>query len=419
MKFFRDLQEKQRPLFEKGGKLERLYPIFEAQDTFLFTPGEVTDYPSHVRDAADMKRIMITVVVALLPIMLMAMFNTGYQAHLAIEAGAEPLDNWRTAIMQWLGLSFEPGNIFANFVHGALYFVPVYVVTALAGGIIELIFCIVRKHEVNEGFLVTSALLPLTLPATIPLWQVALGIIFGVLIGKEVFGGTGMNIWNPALTARAFLYFAYPAQITGDAIWVPAKTSVDTYSGATWLAVAKENGMEGLREGVPGLIDRSLGWWQSFIGLEPGSMGETSALLCLIGAIILIVTKVGSWRTMAGCMVGSLVMASIFNGVILAGWIEPNENMFNVPFWWHWVMGGFAFAIVYMATDPVSSAFTETGKWYYGIGIGVLGILIRVVNPAFPGSWMLAILFMNMFAPLIDYFVVQANIKRRAVRYAA
>lgn len=417
MKFLLDLHNRLGKWFEKGAPLEWLHPLFEAQDTFLFTPDTVTEHPPHVRDGIDLKRLMITVVIALFPCMLMAMYNTGYQAHLAIEAGCQPLNNWRTSLFTWMGFEFSSRNVFACFVHGALYFIPVYLVTLIAGGLVEVIFALVRRHEINEGFLVTSALFPLILPATIPLWQVALGIIFGILVGKEVFGGVGMNIFNPALMSRAFLYFAYPGQITGDNVWIAAQTTPDGYSGATWLAVVKERGLAGLAHPDLGAAHANLTWWRAFIGLEPGSMGETSALLCLVGAAILIATGVGSYRTIIGCFLGSFIMAELFN---IIAYLHPGINpYFSVPFFWHWVIGGFAFAAVFMATDPVSSPFTEKGKWIYGFLIGAFGILIREVNPAYPGSWMLAILFMNMFSPLIDYFIVRANIKRRMARYAA
>jgi Na+-transporting NADH:ubiquinone oxidoreductase subunit B len=408
MKLLLKLQNMQRRHFEKGGRFERFFPLFEAADTFLFTPGKTTQSAPHVRDAVDLKRVMIIVVVALLPCMLMAMYNTGYQAHLAISRGAAPLDNWRTHLLEAVGAGFSPDNVWACFLHGALYFLPVYLVTIAAGGLWEVLFSIVRRHEINEGFLVTSALFPLVLPATIPLWQVALGISFGVVIGKEVFGGTGMNVFNPALMSRAFLYFAYPAEISGDRVWIPAQTSVDAYSGATALAVAKEHGFQAL-------LDHGYTWWQAFVGFVPGSMGETSALFCIVGAIILIVTQVGAWRTMTGMIIGSSLMSIAFQYGI-GGNVNP---MYAMPFYWHWVLGGFAFATVFMATDPVTSAFTLKGKWIYGFMIGAFGLLIRLVNPAYPGSWMLAILFMNMFAPLIDYFVVHANVKRRMARYAA
>ena len=407
MKFLLNILDRQRPLFEKGGKLERLHPLFEANDTFMFSLGTVTKRGPHVRDAMDLKRLMITVVVALGPCMLMAMYNTGYQAHLAVEAGAEAWDGWQTVVFGWLGFDIATMGVLGCFIYGALFYIPVYIVTLAAGGVIEAIFSIVRKHDINEGFLVTSALFPLILPPTIPLWQVALGIAFGVFIGKEIFGGVGMNIFNPALVSRAFLFFAYPAQISGDAVWVAAKTGgADGYSGATWLARAAEKGMDALEPGVE--------WLDAFLGFIPGSMGETSTLCCLFGACVLILTRVGSWRTMAGVVLGSFCMS----GLLFLAKSDTNL-LFGVPFYWHWVLGGFAFAAVFMATDPVSSAFTNTGRFIYGLGIGVMGILIRVLNPAFPEGWMLAILFMNMFSPLIDHFVVQSHIKKRMARYAA
>jgi len=415
MSLLRRILDRMGKPFEKGCRLARLYPVWEAGDTFLYTPATVTSGASHVRDSADLKRVMITVVVALSPCMLMAMYNTGYQAHLAIEAGAAPLDNWRTAAMQWMGLPFSPHHVWACLVHGALYFLPIYFVTVVAGGLCEVLFAVVRRHEINEGFLVTSALFPLTLPATIPLWQVALGIMFGVVIGKEVFGGVGRNIWNPALVSRAFLYFAYPAQITGETMWIAAKTGAapDAYSGATWLAVMREQGPQTVAQGLSGM-QPGVGWWDAFVGFIPGSLGETSALLCLVGAIILIVTKVGSWRIMAGGLIGSAAVAMLVSALGLRA-----DTIGSVPFYWHWVIGGFAFAIVFMATDPVTAPFTGRGQLVYGLIIGALGILIRDFNPAFPESWMLTILFMNMFSPLIDHFVLQANVKRRMARYAA
>lgn len=413
MKALRNILDKQARHFEKGGKLEALYPLWEAGDTFLFSLGKVTRNASHVRDGADLKRIMITVVVALLPCMFMAMFNTGHQAQLAVRQGAALWDGWQTTVFTALGFDLVNGGFIACMVYGALFFIPVYIVTLAAGGTAEVIFCIVRKHEVNEGFLVTSALFPLILPATIPLWQVALGILFGVVIGKEVFGGVGMNIFNPALTARAFLYFAYPTEISGDNVWIAAQTSADGYSGATWLAVMKDAGMEGLRNGISEARS-GITWWESFIGLEPGSMGETSALFCLLGAVILIATGVASWRIMLGGLVGSAGAALLFN--VFA---HDPSSVFAVPVHWHWVLGGFAFAIVFMATDPVSAPYTDTGRYLYGFLIGFLGILIREVNPAYAGSWMLSILFMNMFSSTIDHYVVRANIKRRLARNAA
>lgn len=396
-------------LFGKGGPLERLYPMYEAPLTILFTPtGEVTKGASHVRDGLEMKRMMITVVVALLGCILMAMYNTGYQAHLAIEAGAAPLDSWQTTVFDFIGLQYRSDSILACMVQGALYFLPVLAVTGFIGGHIEAAVALIRGHEINEGFLVSMFLFPLILPPTIPLWQVALGIAFAVVIGKEIFGGTGMNILNVALTGRAFLFFAYPAQLSGDAVWIAADTSVDGVSGATWLARSAVDGMAAFAaaDGVT--------WWDAFLGFIPGSMGETSTLACVFGLVVLLLTRVASWRIIAGATIGSILT------VLLLNMIASDTNpLLAMPFWWHMVLGGWAFGVVYMATDPVTAAHSQTGKWFYGGLIGVLAILIRVVNPAYPEGMMLAILFVNLFAAFIDYWVVQANIKRRAARYAA
>jgi Na+-transporting NADH:ubiquinone oxidoreductase subunit B len=393
-------------LFGKGGPLERLYPLHEANDTFLRTPGHVTRAASHDRDAIDLKRLMVTVVVALGGCMLMAMYNTGYQANLAIQAGAAPLENWQTMVFQLLGLQFLATSVLSCVVHGALYYLPIYIVTLAIGGNVEALFAVVRRHEINEGFLVTSALFPLVLPPTTPLWQVAMGIVFGVVIGKEIFGGVGMNILNPALTARAFLFFAYPAQMSGDNVWIAAQTSPDGVSGATWLARAAVEG--------PAALDQNLSWWDAFLGFIPGSMGETSTLFCIVGAGLLILTGIGSWRIMSGVVAGSFVITLLLNAIA-----SPSNPLLAVPFHWHIVLGGWAFGMVYMATDPVSASHTNTGKYIYGFLIGIMAILIRVVNPAFPEGMMLAILFMNLFAAFIDYWVIQANVKRRAARYAA
>ncbi|MDE0103227.1 MAG: NADH:ubiquinone reductase (Na(+)-transporting) subunit B [Bryobacterales bacterium] len=394
--------------FKPGGRLEGLYPLFEAADTFLYTPGSTTRGASHVRDGIDVKRMMVTVVLALLPCVAMALYNTGYQANLAISLGAQPLATWQTTAMEALGFGgFDPANVVACVLHGALYYLPVVIVTFAVGGNCEALFAVVRKHEINEGFLVTGMLFPLVLPPTVPLWQVALGIAFGVIIGKEIFGGTGMNIFNPALMSRAFLFFAYPAQISGDQVWIAADTTVDGSSGATWLARSAV-------DGPAALVDGGLTWKQAFIGLVPGSMGETSTLACLLGALLLILTGIGSWRIMAAGVVGSFLMVQGLNA--LGSTTNP---LMNVPFEWHVVLGGWAFGLVFMATDPVSSAHTNKGRYVYGFCIGVLAILIRVINPAYPEGMMLAILFMNMFAALIDHFVVQANVKRRRARYAS
>lgn len=419
MKFIRDQHDKMDPLFAEGGKLEKLYPLWEAHDTLLFTPGHVTKGTTHVRDGLDLKRMMITVVIALLPCVAMAFYNTGYQANLAIAngGGVTALASWQTSLYTALGFGHDPANLIANLVFGALHFLPIFIVTFAVGGTVEVVFSVIRGHEVNEGFLVTGFLFPLTLPPTIPLWQVAMGIAFGVFIGKEVFGGTGMNVLNPALTGRAFLFFAYPAQISGDSPWIAAdftsaslsSTLPDAVSGATWLGKAATD-----KAALADLEMFGPEWMDAFIGLVPGSMGETSALACILGAVLLVVTKVGSWRTMLGVLIGTYLTATLLHGV------ESDTNqMFAVPFHWHIVLGGWAFGLVFMATDPVSSAFTEVGKLIYGFGIGVMVILVRVINPAYPEGMMLAILFMNMFAPFIDHWFVKANIKRRLERHAA
>lgn len=411
MKALLEFNKRIKKHFEKGGRFEKLHPLFEANDTFLFTPADVTRSASHVRDGLDLKRMMIIVVVALLPCTLFAMWNTGYQANLALDpAKVSQLTGWREAIIQFLGISHSPGKPLACFILGALYFLPVYAVTIVAGGFWEVLFAIVRKHDVNEGFLVTSLLFPLILPPSIPLWQVALGISFGVVFGKEVYGGTGMNWLNPALVSRAFLFFAYPGQISGDKVWVALDqaNAIQGYSGATVLGITR---IEGFSKVVG---DHGYTWWKAFSGVELGSMGETSALACLLGAVVLIATGIGSWRTMFGVALGTTVTALLMNLVH-----STTNGSFEVPFYWHMVMGGWAFGTVFMATDPVSSAFTNKGKWVYGFMIGWLVVLIRVVNPAYPEAMMLSILFMNMLAPLIDHYVVKANIKRRLARNAA
>jgi Na+-transporting NADH:ubiquinone oxidoreductase subunit B len=394
--------------FEKGGRLERLHPFWEAADTFFYTPASVTKTGAHVRDALDLKRMMMTVVIAALPCVFMALYNTGLQANLALDpTKIAALPGWRHDVIRWLGVGYSPDNIGACVVHGALYFLPLYIVTMVVGLSWEVLFAVVRKLEVNEGFFVTGILFPLILPPTTPLWQAALGISFGVVLAKEVFGGTGMNFINPALAARAFLFFAYPAEISGDTAWtaVAPEDAVDGFSGATLLAQ--------MRQMTGPFADQPYSWFNAFVGLEPGSMGETSALACLVGAAILIGTGIGSWRTMAGVALGTIGMASLFN--LLA---SPAHPYFAVPFWWHMVAGGWMFGTVFMATDPVTSPFSERGRWIYGALIGVLVVLVRTVNPAYPESMMLVILFMNVVAPLIDYGFVRANVRRRQKRRA-
>ena len=388
------------PHFEKGGKFERYFPIYEMVESFLYTPKTVTTVAPHARSYIDMKRIMTYVVLSTIPCILVGLYNVGLQTNLAIaEFGPS---GWRAWIIDFIGIGFNPANPFANIMHGMLYFLPIYITTLVAGGIFEVIFATVRKHEVNEGFLVSSMLYALILPATTPLWQVALGIIFGVVIGKEVFGGTGKNFLNPALTGRAFLYFAYPAQLSGDSVWVP----VDGFTGATALAVSASDGFQELAA-------RGMSWWDSFLGFVPGSIGEVSTLACLMGLVFLLATKIANYRMVVGCMGGMMGFSLLLN------WIGSDTNpMFAMPWYWHLVIGGYAFGMVFMVTEPVSASHTNTGRYIYGALIGVMVVLIRVINPAFPEGMMLAILFGNVFAPLIDYFVVQANIKRRAKRHA-
>ena len=389
------------PQFLKGGRYEKYYAVFEMVDTLLYTPKTVTKFAPHARVSLDLKRTMTYVVLATIPCVLWGLWNTGYQANLALaQLGMDSIGGWRGWIIETFWVGYNPNNPFACFVLGFLYFFPIYVVTLAAGGLCEVAFAVIRGHEVNEGFFVTSILYVLILPATTPLWQVALGIIFGVVIGKEIFGGTGKNVLNPALTGRAFLYFAYPAQLSGDAVWVP----VDGYTGATALGVSAA-------EGVQALTAAGLSWWDAFFGVMDGSIGETSTLMCLFGGIFLVYTRIANWRLIAGCIIGTVVMASIFN---LIG--SDTNPMFAMPWYWHIVLGGYAFGLVYMVTEPVSAAITNIGRWWYAVLIGAMCVLIRVVNPAFPEGMMLAILFGNVFAPVIDYLVVRANVRRRQKR---
>ena len=390
----RSILDSIEPHFEKGGKLEALYPAYEAIDTALYTPDTVTAGASHIRDGLNLKRIMITVwAVAFIPALAGA-WSVGYHANVAMaEVGLTEINDWRDFFIGGL-TSYDPTRIWDCVIHGLAYFIPLYVTVFMAGIIFEIWFASKRGHEVNEGYFVTSILFTLTLPAGTPLWMAAVGIIFGVVIGKEVFGGTGKNFLNPALTGRAFLYFAYPAQMSGDAVWV----AVDGYTMATPLGDAAAG------------IESSVSWMSAFLGNLPGSFGETSVLAILLAGAILLMTRIASWRVMLGILVGTTVTTLLFNA------ISSDNPMFAMPFYWHFVLGGFAFGTVFMATDPVSAAMTDRGRLYYGILIGVMCALIRVVNPAFPEGMMLAILFGNLFAPLIDHFVEQANIKRRLAR---
>jgi Na+-transporting NADH:ubiquinone oxidoreductase subunit B len=398
----RNFFDRIEPLFEKGGKYEKLFPIYEMVESLVYTPKTVTKNAPHVRSYVDMKRIMTYVVISTIPCILFAWYNTGLQANSALAAlGPEAQTGWRIWILQTFGIGLDPANIFACMIHGALYFFPIYIVTLVAGGICEVVFATIRGHEVNEGFLVTSMLYTLILPASTPLWQVALGIAFGVVIGKEVFGGTGKNFLNPALTGRAFLYFAYPAYMSGDTVWTP----VDGFSGATALSISAS---DGYRE----LTSAGITWMDAFLGFMQGSLGETSTLACLIGLAFLLVTKIANWRLIVGCLAGMIGFSLLLN--VIGSSTNP---MFAMPWYWHLVLGGYAFGLAFMVTEPVSASHTNMGRYFYGALVGVMVVLIRVINPAFPEGMMLAILFANVFAPLIDYFVVQANIKRRMRRY--
>ncbi|RNF50909.1 NADH:ubiquinone reductase (Na(+)-transporting) subunit B [Marinomonas hwangdonensis] len=393
----RKVLDKIEPEVHSGGKYEKWYALYEAVDTIFYRPSSVTRNGSHVRDAVDMKRIMILVWMCTFPAVFFGMYNIGLQANTAMDAmGITAGESWRHAVIGGL-TSYNADSVWDNMIYGAMHFLPVYLVTFIVGGFWEVLFASVRKHEVNEGFFVTSILFSLSLPATIPLWQVALGITFGVVLAKEVFGGTGKNFLNPALAGRAFLFFAYPASMSGDAVW----TAVDGYSGATALSQLAV-------DGVPGL---TIAWSQAFFGFIQGSMGETSTLAILIGGGALLIMRIAAWRIVAGVMLGMILTSGLFN---LIG--SDTNPMFATPWYWHLVLGGFAFGMMYMATDPVSASMTNNGKWFYGILIGLMVVLIRVVNPAYPEGMMLAILFANLFSPFIDHFVVQANIKRRMAR---
>ena len=396
MKFVRDALDKVKPHFEKGGKWEKFYYIYEAHETLLFAPNTTTKPKGvQVRDAVDMKRMMMTVIIAMLPCLLFGIWNAGHQHYLATG---------------------QASDLIGELLIGATLVVPIIIVSYSVGLGIEFTFATIRRHDVNEGFLVTGMLIPLVMPATIPLWQVALATAFAVIIGKEVFGGTGMNILNVALTARAFLYFGYPSQISGD-VWsyIGDQTPVDGFSGATPLALGAEslatgtNLVSSLNGFGAGWADGIYSFGNMFMGIMPGSIGETSTLMCLIGAAILIITGVGSWKVIVSVFAGAFVMASFISAIGGNPYIE-------LPAHYHLVMGGLAFGAVFMASDPVTAAQTESGKWIYGFLIGVLTIIIRVFNPAYPEGIMLAILLMNVFAPLIDYFVVSANKKRRLKR---
>jgi Na+-transporting NADH:ubiquinone oxidoreductase subunit B len=375
MKALRKLLDKQKPHFEKGGRFEKFHSAFDSVETLLFVPDKVTFSGSHIRDAIDMKRTMIVVFVSLIPTVLFGMWNIGYQHF--ISHGIVP-------------------ELWTSFFYGFWKMLPIIIVSYAVGLGIEIIFAQYKGHEVNEGFFVSGLLIPLIVPPETPLWQIAIAVAFAVIFGKEVFGGTGMNIVNPALTARAFLFFAYPADMSGDKVWIADK--LDAYSGATPLG----NALIGNFEKIPSPYDM-------FMGFIPGSIGETSVLMILIGAAILLITGIGNWRIMFSVFAGGIVMALLFN------WWGANEYM-KLPFYYHLIMGGFAFGAVFMATDPVTAAQTKRGMYIYGFLIGVIAILIRVFNPAYPEGVMLSILLMNVFAPLIDHYVIESNIKKRLKR---
>jgi Na+-transporting NADH:ubiquinone oxidoreductase subunit B len=384
------LEEKIEPYFEEGSKYHKLWPVYDGFATFLFVPGHTAQTGAHIRDGIDLKRTMNTVIMALIPTLLFGMWNVGFHHYNALGVDA---------------------TFFQQFLFGAIKVLPMVVVSYAVGLGTEFFFCVVKGHAIEEGYLVTGMLIPLIMPVDIPLWMVALSVIFAVVIGKEVFGGTGMNIFNPALLARAFAFFAYPTYMSGDKVWINTSSAeglatVDGYSGATILGDLA----------TAGTMNYSA--LDAFIGTIPGSIGETSAIAILLGAGLLIFTGIGSWKIMLSALAGGAAMGLIFNAVAPYALSETQQAFMAVPFWQQLIFGGFLFGIVYMATDPVSGSQTETGKWWYGFLIGFLAIMIRVFNPAYPEGVMLAILFMNTMAPLIDHYVVEANIKRRQKRLA-
>ena len=392
MKWLRDVLDKIAPTFKADGKLEKLYPIFEATNTILFSTDERTHSGPHIRDSVDIKRVMILVVVALIPCYIFGAMNVGYQMAMALG---------QSSTMQ------------ENLMNGALKILPIIAVAFASGAFWELLFAVVRRHPVSEGFLVTCALIPLVMPPTIPLWQVAVATTFGIVIGKEIFGGVGMNIFNPALVARAFLFFTYPGRISGDKVWV---SGPDGYSGATALAVPAAELSQDAVTLLDSVTQFDFSWINLFMGWIPGSIGETSTLWIMVGAVFLVLTGIASWRVMIGAILGLTGMAALTN--FMAEITGSTNTMLTLPAHYHLVMGGFAFGVAFMATEPVTGAHTDKGRWIYGIFIGGLTVIIRSINPAYPEGAMLAILLMNAFASLIDYFVIQGNIKQRMVRYA-
>ena len=410
---FKSRLDKLAPNFEAGGKYEKMYPLYEAVATIFYTPGLVTKRGSHVRDSVDLKRIMIMVWFATFPAIFWGMYNAGNQAVMGLNhlyQGAELANvvagNWHYWLTEMIAgpVSVEAGWG-TKMILGATYFLPIYLTVFVVGGFWEVLFCMVRKHEVNEGFFVTSILFALIVPPTLPLWQAALGITFGVVVAKEIFGGTGRNFLNPALAGRAFLFFAYPAQISGDVVW----TAADGFSGATALSQWAQGGNGALVNTITG---DAITWMDAFLGNIPGSIGEVSTLALMIGATFIVYIGVASWRIIIGVLLGMVATSFLFN--VIGSDTNP---LFSMPWHWHLVLGGFAFGMFFMATDPVSASFTNKGKWAYGALIGAMCVMIRVVNPAYPEGMMLAILFANLFAPLFDHVVIEKNIKRRLARY--
>lgn len=397
--------------FREEHKDKKWYPVFGGFHTFLYTPKEVTHNGTHIKGADDLKRTMNIVVMALIPCLIFGMFNAGFQHNIAVNNDFVS------------GMSFFSGDFWNidNFLIGAWKILPLVIVSYAVGLAVEFIFCVIKGHEIEEGYLVTGMLVPLIVPIDIPIWMLIVAVVFGVVIGKEVFGGTGMNILNPALTIRAFLFFAYPTWMSGDKVWVAeAKERADQIAdGVTGVdAISGETILGSLAQGKEFAYEVS----DMFFGFIPGSVGETSTLLILLGGLFLIFTKIGSWRIMLSATLGALAMGLIFNGVVSQGWIVESSKFYslmNTPFWHHLLIGGFAFGAVYMATDPVTASQTNKGKWIYGFLIGFISIMIRVFNPAYPEGVMLAILLMNVFAPTIDHYVVQGNVKRRMKRLKA
>ncbi|WP_086931540.1 NADH:ubiquinone reductase (Na(+)-transporting) subunit B [Agarilytica rhodophyticola] len=400
MKALRKIFDDMHPHFKSGGKYASWYALYEAVDTIFYQPDSVTRTNAHVRDGIDLKRVMISVWLCAFPAMFYGMYNLGFQSNtILLEMGASSIEGWRGALIS-LFAGHDPNSVWDNFIYGAVFFIPIYATVFVVGGFWEVLFAIKRGHEINEGFFVTSILFSLTCPPSLPLWQAALGISFGIVIGKEVFGGTGKNFLNPALTGRAFLFFSYPAYMSGDSVW----TGVDGYTGATALSVAAQDGMAALQS--------QMTWLDAFFGNMHGSVGEVSTLAIAIGGIALIVMGIASARIVVGVFVGATLTSLLYGALG-----DANSNpMFAMPFYWHFVLGGFAFGAFFMATDPVSASMTNAGKWWFGGLIGFMVVTIRVVNPAFPEGMMLAIIFGNLFAPLIDHFVVQSNVKRRLAR---